>query len=252
MVIVGSRAMSGEPVERSLGELIGDFSDWQGPVTYEDIAPACCAATIGADEPLPSQPCGILHGVLSPEECRTIIAFTEPYHQTEPTGTEMGERSQFVTLDPQFVRLLWQRVAPHVPAEVDGGTAIGLLPKVSHVKYFPGQVGFPHMDFRHGPGEQFYDECVSSRISFTVYLNDDFDGGELDFLAGVNAAGTGFNGAHHRFVPRVGSAAIFYQGVPQFAHHPLQIRTACKHIMRADIMYRFSSKEDADVGGARQ
>ena len=160
--------MSGEPVERKLGELVGDFSDWQGPISYEDLAPACCAATIGSGQPKPTQPCGVLYNVLSAEECKTIIEFTEAFHQQECESTEPGSRSQFTTLDPEFVELLWQRVKSHVPAEVDGGTAIGLLQKVAHVKYFPGQVGFPHMDFRHGPQDEFNDDCVCSHVGQEV------------------------------------------------------------------------------------
>ena len=49
---------------------------------------------------------------------------------------------------------------------------------------------------------------------------------------------------------RLGSAVLFHQGVPEFAHMPHRITRGCKSIMRADVLYKFSSKAAADVGCA--
>ena len=100
------------------------------------------------------------------------------------------------------------------------------------------------MDFRHAHKT---DPCICSRISFTIYLNTGFEGGELEFLAGIRQDQMGFNPAHLSVSPATGSAAIFYQGLEEFAHDPLEVRKGCKYIMRADVMYRFESPELADI-----
>merc|ERR1719223_857031 len=130
---------------------------------------------------------------------------------------------------------MWQRIKHTVPHSLDGGNAIGLMENVAHARYFAGQVGFPHMDFRHGPRD---DKCVASRISFTVYLNDDYTGGDLGFIGELRMDGP-HGREHTRLQPRKGSAVLFYQGVPEFAHMPHAIETCNKSIMRADVLYRF-------------
>merc|ERR1711972_688430 len=135
----------------------------------------------------------------------------------------------------------------------------GLKTRIAHARYAEGQVGFPHMDFRHGhhgphfglPTNDGSDPThVASRISFTVYLNADYEGGELGFVGKLNDDGT-YTGEHSRTRGRTGSAVLFYQGVPEFAHVPHRIGRGSKSIMRADVLYAFASQVDADVGCAR-
>merc|ERR1712070_320034 len=123
------------------------------------------------------------------------------------------------------------------------------MARISHARYLQGQCGFPHMDFRHGdPGK---DPTVASRVSLTVYLDDDYSGGELGFVGALHADGS-ISGEHSCVKPRAGSAVLFYQGVPQFAHMPHCISRGSKTILRADIMCRFASPVAADVGGPQQ
>lgn len=93
-------------------------------------------------------------------------------------------------------------------------------------------------------------DCVVSRISFTLYLNDDFEGGTLDFVTDLRDDGS-HGPAHTTMVPKAGQAVLFYQGVPEYAHFPAEIRGSHKSILRADVMYRFQDKETADVGCER-
>jgi hypothetical protein len=194
-----------------------------------------------------------LHDVLTRQECELILEESLKYHESSPGGeeetseadyTQPGIRSQFCSDDPEFSALLWERIKGALPAELDGGRAAGLMTNIAHARYWTGQVGFPHMDFRHGPRGQ---ENISSRVSFTVYLNDDYEGGELSFAAELNMDGS-VGGEHSRCKPRAGSAVLFYQGVPEFAHVPHKITKGCKSIMRADVLYEFENKQAADVG----
>ena len=263
---------------------------WVGPAVAEDLRHACCDAFNafnafnvsrgggGAPPRAPSdeRPCLWIHNVLSPAECAAVCAASLQYHQQSPPGspdeyTQPGIRSQFTSEDPGMSELLWGRIQDLLPRELDGGVAIGLKTKIAHARYLEGQVGFPHMDFRHGhtgphyglrgaagaaggggaeKGEGGPEEVhIASRISFTVYLNDDYEGGQLSFLGKLNMDGS-YEGEHSRCDGRLGSAVLFYQGVPEFAHMPHRITRGCKSIMRADVLYKFSSKAAADVGCA--
>ncbi len=112
----------------------------------EDLAPACCAAwgvAVRAD-----RPCHFYRGLLSRAECDHLLATMCSAHDKEGRSTEVGERSEFSAVDAELSRLLWTRVGPHLPAELDGGTAVGLRCEFHNARYFEGQSVFAHMDMR--------------------------------------------------------------------------------------------------------
>jgi hypothetical protein len=229
-----------------VGAIAGLTHTWQGPVEVEDLRAACCKChgVPVRDE----RPCFWLYNVLSDAECEALMDATLEHHESplspDDYQKDPGCRSQFTSNDSELSALLWQRIRESVPESLDSGTACGLMPRIAHCRYFPGQVGFPHMDFRHSLGT---DKCVASRISFTMYLNDDYEGGDLGFIGELRMDGT-HGGEHRRVHPRKGSAVLFYQGVQEFAHLPHEITSGCKSIMRADVLYRFEDEAAADVG----
>lgn len=220
-------------------------SKWKPPIEVLDLAPVCCEA-----HGLPlrlDRPCFVLNNVLSEVECRALIQAAEPQHEAEPpSGTTVpGVRSQFSNDDPGLSELIWMRIHDHFPDVLDGGDVVGLETRWRHARYWPGQSVMAHMDFRHGPRE---DECVASRISFTLYLNDNFEGGETAFVTGVKLDGS-HGGEFFLNRPRTGSAVVFYQCIPEFSHTANEVCGGCKSIMRADVLYKFKDAEAADVGG---
>jgi hypothetical protein len=214
-------------------------------ISFQDLASACCEAhdAINA-KPSDDRPCGILHNVLNSAECAALVQAVDAHHDVGAESLDPGARSQFVSHDEPLSRLLWSRVRRFFPDDLDGGKAQGLMENIALAKYYPGQVGFAHLDYRHA---DHLDETIVSRISFTLYLNQDYEGGELDFVTGIRMDGS-HDGAHTTVNPTAGSAAIFYQGVPEFMHYPNEVRSGPKHILRADVLYKFQNKEDADVG----
>jgi hypothetical protein len=235
-----------QPRASLVGAIAGLGHTWQGPVVVEDLRDSCCKCH--GVPVLDERPCFWLYNVLSDAECEALTAATLEHHDSplssDDYAKDPGCRSQFTSDDAELSSLLWQRIRESVPDNLDGGVAFGLMTQIAHCRYFPGQVGFPHMDFRHSLRKQ---KCVVSRISFTVYLNDDYEGGELGFIGELRLDGT--HGEEHlRVRPRKGSAVLFYQGVPEFAHLPHEITSGCKSIMRADVLYQFDDERAADVG----
>jgi len=212
------------------------LGSWQGPVENQDLRNTCCQAhSVSVRD---DRPCFVLHNVLSIEECSQIVDVLSSKHDVTPDSLEPGVRSQFSQEDVQLSLIVWGRIFKFFPKELDGGSVIGLQTTWRHAKYFPGQSVMAHMDFRHTDNQE-----ISSRISFTLYLNEDFSGGETSFVYGVD------NFGHYKTVvydnkPRTGSAICFYQEVPEFYHCAKVVQGGFKSIMRADVMYRFPQVKD--------
>lgn len=222
---------------------------WTGPVVVEDLKQSCCAASKSDSTPRNDRPCFWIHDVMSGDECDVLVRETLKYHQN-PQGDvciDPGVRLQFSSHDSELGHLLWSRIRHTIPEEIDGGTVVGLNPHISYARYLTGQGGFPHMDFRHrfpyGDNDR-----IGSRLSFTLYLDDDYTGGELSFVSELTMDGS-IKGEHSKTKPRKGSAVVFYQSVPEFAHMPHAVTSGCKSIMRADVFYEFESRHSAMVGG---
>jgi hypothetical protein len=56
---------------------------------------------------------------------------------------------------------------------------------------------------------------------------------------------------HFRPAPKAGDAILFYQAVNEYEHAVLPLISGTKTIMRSDILYKFNSAEEADVGGEK-
>lgn len=238
-----------EEPQEPLSHVLKGNSTWTGPVKVTDMRSQCCQ--VHGSDVSDDRPCFWLDNVLSESECDALLQATLDVHGMphgdDEVQTDPGCRSQFTCQDPDLSELLWERIRHTIPDQLDGGQVVGLLERVSHSCYFPGQVGFPHMDFRHRHGKN---ECIASRISFTVYINDNYSGGELSFVGKLHMDGS-VEGEHSCTKPRRGSAVLFYQCVPEFAHLPHKVKEGSKSIIRADVMYRFEDSKMADVGGIR-
>lgn len=104
------------------------------------------------------------------------------------------------------------------------------------------------MDQRQTSAEHRNDPCVASRVTLNIYLDDQYEGGEFVFVTGVRNDGT-WDRSHITLHPKAGDAVLFYQGVPEFSHAVPVLKSGTKTIIRSDVMYRFKTEQEADVGG---
>lgn len=166
-------------------------------------------------------------GVMSPEECRERIAWTEGQGYDEaPVTTVRGpvmnpgfrNNTRVMEDDPELAAWLWERLAGLVPAELEGWRAIGLNERFRYYRYEPGQYFRWHMDgaFKRSPFER-------SLITLMVYLNEGFEGGTTDFdqLGSIQ--------------PEEGMALLFEHHV---LHQGGTVRSGVKYVLRTDVMYR--------------
>ena len=166
--------------------------------------------------------------VLDPAECAALVARIDaagpelasinlPGGPKIDTGTRNNDR--VILDDPALASLLFERVRGHVPATMKGMTAVGANERLRCYRYRPGQRFGPHYD-----GSFHRSDHERSLLTFMVYLNEGFTGGETAFLdLGVAIA------------PRPGLALLFQHPV---LHEGCEVTAGIKYAVRSDVMYR--------------
>jgi hypothetical protein len=160
------------------------------------------------------------------QECDEWIALSESIgFEPASINTEMGPQrysairnNDRVIFDNEERAIeLWQRIASDVPAVLPGWKAVGLNERLRFYRYDVGQRFKWHAD---GCVRRSIDE--QSMLTFMVYLNDDFTGGDTRFREGV------------RVEPQKGMALLFCHWQK---HMGDEVRSGRKYVLRSDVMH---------------
>ncbi len=163
---------------------------------------------------------------LSEKACEDLILFSEQkgYEEAKvslPNGAKMikGIRNNYRLLykDHTLADKYWKLLQEFCPKKIENSVAIGLNEQFRFYKYESSQRFKRHIDGRFKRNEQ-----EESRITFMLYLNDDFVGGE-----------TKFNNA--TIVPKAGTALCF---IHEQKHEGCPVTEGTKYVLRTDVMYR--------------
>ena len=163
----------------------------------------------------------------SPDECEASIHLAESSGFVEaPINSAFGpeirrdvRNNRRVMIDDfDRARQLWERAEVYVPKFRHDWQAAGINERLRFYRYDLGQQFDWHHDgaFERENGER-------SQLTFMIYLNDDFEGGETSF-GGVN------------IVPQRGMALFF---VHQLRHKGQPVIRGRKYVLRSDVMYRY-------------
>ncbi|KAJ3027189.1 hypothetical protein HDV00_011353 [Rhizophlyctis rosea] len=201
----------------------------------------------------PSIPnCFMLSDVLSPHECSQILSAAESIGFTpdEPTGGSAADQKSvlahnfFWLADETILEPLLERVRGSLPESIGGGKLAGITARWRVYRYTPGLEYRPHIDGAWpqsgltSSGEYVYDLYGDrrSRLTFLVYLNDDFEGGGTTFFLPSNVEGV-LDG--RVVVPRAGCVLCFPHGdsVGSLLHEGSAVTKGRKYIIRADVLY---------------
>ena len=80
---------------------------------------------------------------------------------------------------------------------------------------------------------------VKSRLTFLMYLNDDFEGGETTFFLPKKDGGLG----GWKVQPKIGSVLVFPQGnEASLLHEGTKVTNGTKWVVRTDVLYGGFSK----------
>jgi len=177
----------------------------------------------------------VVRQFLTPAECNRFIAQAERLDfQSGTIATVLGpleakdyrDNDPVILDDPSLAAELWGKAGPHVPpalADLVGSRceAAGLNERFRVYRYDVGQRFAPHADghFKRENGEE-------SRLTWMVYLNDDFSGGETVFYLYEEVMSVR---------PERGMALAFLH---EHVHVGAPVLAGRKYVLRTDVMYR--------------
>jgi hypothetical protein len=195
----------------------------------------------------------VLENVLSALECKQLLSVVSqlgfrsdhPVTLDQPTGIDSCEW----LVDRSITDIINERVKEHLPPHfVSGGQTRNLYsinPRWRFFRYQQDAVYRPHMDGSwpesriNEAGEYEFDKsgAVTSYLTFLIYLNDDFTGGETRFYFPDT---TGAGGLMARgVVPRTGSVLVFPQAnTAALIHEGSAVLSGTKYVVRSDVLYR--------------
>ncbi|MFL6658777.1 MAG: 2OG-Fe(II) oxygenase [Massilia sp.] len=163
---------------------------------------------------------------LSADECRHYIALSERmgYQPSEvdlATGSrrleEVRNNDRVLCDDVAMAAFLFERAEPFLPPELDGWALHGFNERLRFYRYGPGEYFKWHKDGTYvaAPG-------VESRLTFMIYLNVGFEGGDTQFR-------------WDRVQPDEGRVLVFPH---RQSHQGAELMAGTKYVLRTDVMYR--------------
>eukprot|EP00878_Enallax_costatus_P017830 GHUV01018736.1.p1 GENE.GHUV01018736.1~~GHUV01018736.1.p1 ORF type:complete len:323 (+),score=112.08 GHUV01018736.1:63-1031(+) len=148
-------------------------------------------------------------------------------------------------VDDSVLQPVFERVAQLLPQELGGGKLAGLNARWRLYRYTPGNVYRPHIDGAwpgsglDTDGKYLYDAFGDrwSRLTFLVYLNDDFEGGQTTYYtpSGEKVGCLDARGVQ----PVQGNVMVFPHGgtVGSLVHEGSAVLEGAKYVIRTDVLY---------------
>ena len=130
--------------------------------------------------------------------------------------------------DAAFTADLWSRVRAYVPQEMNGFGVVGLNPRLRFYRYDVGQRFKRHQDGRVQTAEGWI-----SRLSFLIYLNEEYTGGETKFRDYTHTP-DGRLTNEIVVVPQTGMGLFFAH---ERKHEGAPLLSGRKYLLRTDVLY---------------
>eukprot|EP00941_MAST-03F_sp_MAST-3F-sp1_P003932 g3932.t1 len=211
----------------------------------------------------------VLCNILSPTECEEIIAAAEsspvgfvpdePSTSAAPPSGYTPRARSFIWYSEEISQKLFERSYPFLPRKLGPNgdhilpTNNGLNARLRLYRYHPGAIYRPHVDgswpgsgLRQVEGEEKYEYDFFgdrwSRLTYLVYLNDDFVGGSTNFYTPGKVEGV----LEARGVaPRAGSVLVFPHGgaTGSLVHEGSAVLRGAKYVIRTDVLYKIPNHE---------
>jgi 2OG-Fe(II) oxygenase superfamily len=195
----------------------------------------------------------VMNHALSAKECRRIRQVADkmgfnPEASYSLSGTHASQAADGVVwvVHDELCQALFHRVSSLLPSELCNGKLVNLNCRWRIYRYTAGTVYRPHIDGAWtGSGiadglyvNDIYHGKVTSRLTFLIYLNDNFEQGGTTFYAPANEAGCV---VARSVAPIQGSILCFPhgQGVDNvgLVHEGSAVTKGTKYVMRSDVLY---------------
>ena len=190
--------------------------------------------------------CFVITDVLTPTECKQIIAAAEAikFMPDEPiehaeSGRSTLAHNVFWLADSELNTVIYDRCKAFLPE------SLGLNARWRVYRYEPGAVYRPHIDgawpgsgLDPKTGKYVYDMYGDrkSKMTFLIRLNDDFEGGSTTYY--IPAPEPGFMNARAVTTPK-GSIVCFPHGDARgsLLHEGSEVLKGYKYVIRTDVLY---------------
>jgi hypothetical protein len=195
----------------------------------------------------------ILHDVLSADECDRILSVADKMGFTPEASYSLSDAKTSQAADgvvwvvhDVLRNKLFERVKALLPAELYHGKLVNLNSRWRIYRYTTGTVYRPHIDGAwNGSGivdgkyvSDIYDGNATSRLTFLLYLNDDFEDGGTTFYSPSNKADCV---VAQSVAPIQGSVLCFPHGPGVehvgLVHEGSAVTKGTKYVMRSDVLY---------------
>lgn len=166
-----------------------------------------------------------IYSFMSNDECKRMIRISEERGFEEAkvddglsqqVSLSVRNNSRIIFDDEKLAMEMWIRVKSFVPMELDGWVSTRLNERFRFYKYDKFQSFKWHRDLPYKPTDN-----EMSKLTFMIYLNDDFEGGYTDF-------------EDFKIWPQSGMAAIFNH---KLRHEGSTVSTGTKYVLRSDVIY---------------
>lgn len=185
-----------------------------------------------------------LTNVLSIFECKQFIKIAEKIGFS-PDSVDGIDNIIWIA-DSPLLATLYNRVKHLLPNRIQNKCLKGLNARWRFFRYYPGSTYRPHIDGSwvcsgiNDKGklvEDLYGDRIS-RLTFLVYLNDDFDGGETTFFLPSMSNQVGVIDARS-IRPQTGAVLVFPHGdsIGTLVHEGSSVTKGVKYVIRTDVMY---------------
>jgi hypothetical protein len=167
----------------------------------------------------------VITDVLDPDQCKSIITRADKMGYDEaPINTlrgaevfsEIRNNNRVMFDDYDLAGELFQRIGPFLPPIFEGWTLCNLNERFRVYRYESGQYFKWHRD-----GSFMREVTEASKITFMIYLNEEFTGGETNFL-------------NFSITPKRGAALLFPH---MLRHQGDPVEKGIKYVLRTDVMY---------------
>jgi hypothetical protein len=181
---------------------------------------------------------GVVPDFLSAAECQAFIAFSEGRaYEGAPISTAGGtalvrdvrNNDRVIVDDVAEAARLYQRAEAFLPPRMDEEWhRCGLNERLRFYRYDAGQKFDWHRDgfYRNSAGERSF-------LTFMVYLNEGFGGGETLF---TRIGGQYLSEDDLTVTPKCGMALVFRH---KLLHTGAGVTSGRKYVLRTDVMYRW-------------
>ena len=166
----------------------------------------------------------VFDSFLNFDECAALIERVEAIGFEDSYIISNGEKivakeirnNQRVILDDlNLANKLWEKIISSLSLKVEGWVPVGLNERFRFYRYTENQLFRLHKDF------PFVRNNQESKLSFIIYLNESFKGGQTDFR-------------QFEISPKTGRAIAFDHDL---LHEGKSVLSGIKYAVRTDIMY---------------